>query len=383
MKLLVNATAPDTDQRLHGLDALRASAMLLGLVLHAAIPFMQAPFFWVGREAATGWFFDFLFTSVHSFRMPLFFLLAGFFSHLVCARKGWAGFLKQRALRIGVPFLLGMVTLVPFMIGIFLRMTGASRQQEGGFSIWDYPTFHLWFLEVLLIFYFCSALLGLAGKILPQARNTLDTAVNWGLSRGWPVALLLPPAMACLWSGSPGGWLPDGERLLPSLRVLVFYFLFFASGWLIHRASGALESLRRNTRPFLVIGLAGLGVVLALRIGLLSGKIDESLSVRLAGFAADTACAWFLSLGLMGAGLSLVKNQHPTIRYIADASFWIYLIHLPVMLLVQQGFHAWHIPIAIKFLTTLATTTAIGFASYALFVRHTPIGTLLNGPRKR
>lgn len=222
-----------------------------------------------------------------------------------------------------------------------------------------------------------------ADKIWPQARNTLDTAVNWGLSRGWLVALLLPPAMACLWSGTPGGWLPDGERLLPSLRVLVFYFLFFSSGWLIHRSPGELESLRRNTLPFLGVGLVGLGVVLALRIGLLSGQINESLSIRLAVFAADTACAWFLSLGLTGAGLSLVKNQNPTIRYIADASYWIYLIHLPVMLLIQQEVHAWHIPIAIKFLATLATTTAIGFESYALFVRHTPIGTLLNGPRKR
>jgi len=222
-----------------------------------------------------------------------------------------------------------------------------------------------------------------AGKILPQARNTLDRAVNWGLSRGWPVALLLPPAMACLWAGSPGAWLPDGERLIPSPHVLVFYFLFFASGWLIHRSPAALDSLRRNTRPFLGVGLAGLGFVLAVRIGFLSGKLDESLSVRLAGFAADTACAWFLSLGLTGACLSLVKNQHSTIRYLADASFWIYLIHLPVMLFIQQEVQAWHIPIAIKFLGTLATTTAIGFASYALFVRHTPIGTLLNGLRKR
>ena len=55
----------------------------------------------------------------------------------------------------------------------------------------------------------------------------------------------------------------------------------------------------------------------------------------------------------------------------------------PVALLfIQQEVHAWHIPIVIKFLATLATTTAIGFASYALFVRHILIGTLLNRPRK-
>lgn len=379
----MNANAPDTDQRLHGLDALRAAAMLLGLVFHATIPFMQAPFVWVAREPAEGWSFDLLFTGLHSFRMPLFFLLAGFFSHLLRAGKGWAGFLKQRVLRIGLPFLLGMLTLVPLMIWIYLWRTDTRWPLGGPFTLWDLPTFHLWFLEVLLIFYAVAALMGLIGKSVPQAATALGAAVDWGLARVWPVALLMPATMACLWAGSPGGWLPDGQRLFPEPRVLFFYFQFFALGWLIHRSSTAGVVLQRKFRPYLGIGLAGLAGVLIVRIGSLSGTFHESLAVRLLGFAADTASAWFLSLGLIGACLALVKNHHPAIRYVADASYWIYLIHLPIMLFVQIEIHSWHIPIIVKFLATLITTTAIGFATYALFVRHTPIGTLLNGPRKR
>lgn len=375
------SAAPQIDDRLHGLDALRAAAMLLGLVLHAAIPFMQAPFDWVAREPSGGWTFDLFFTGIHSFRMPTFFLLAGFFSHLVCARKGWRQFLRQRAWRIGVPFLVGMVTLTPLMIWIFVSQTPAAETPSAGLTLWNYPTFHLWFLEVLLIFYAAAALLGIAGKTLPACMPFLDRAVGWGIARVWPVALLLPPTMACLWPGAPGAWLPDGVSLFPAPRVLGFYFLFFSLGWLIHRAPSAWQSLQKSFLPYLAIGLAGLAVLLAVRIGVLDGKLSESFLLRLGGFAADAVSAWFLSLGLVGACLALVKNRYPAVRYVADASYWIYLVHLPVMLFIQSEFYPWHIPCAVKFLVTLAATTAVGFVSYSLFVRHTPIGTVLNGPR--
>jgi peptidoglycan/LPS O-acetylase OafA/YrhL len=70
-------------------------------------------------------------------------------------------------------------------------------------------------------------------------------------------------------------------------------------------------------------------------------------------------------------------------RDVADASYWVYLVHLPMMMFLQEELYAWSIPIFMKFLLTLLVTTLVGFASYALFVRYTFIGTILNGPRVR
>ena len=357
--------------------------MLLGLVLHASIPFMNAPFNWVARQSSGSWIFDILFTAIHSFRMPLFFLLSGFFSHLLCARKGWIGFLRHRAQHIGIPWLVGMLTLVPLIIGIILWKNKVDLSIGGGFSVLDIPTFHLWFLEVLLIFYSVAALLGVLGRFVPGFMTGLDRMVNQGLVHVWHIAFLLPPTMACLWIGSPGAWLPDGERLLPESRVLAFYFLFFAMGWVIHRLPTATDILQQRFRPFLLIGLSGLLLVVSVRIGLLSGQLHESPLIRVAGFSASTACAWFLSLGLVGLFLALVKSHHPAVRYVADASYWVYLIHLPVMMLLQEELYSWPIPIFLKFVLTLLATTIVGFASYALFVRYTFIGTILNGARVR
>ena len=85
-------TMPD---RLHGLDALRAGALLLGLVLHVSLAFFPQQIWIVADDSrsigAAGLFF-----AIHLFRMTAFFLIAGFFAHLMLARKGWAGFAKDR-----------------------------------------------------------------------------------------------------------------------------------------------------------------------------------------------------------------------------------------------------------------------------------------------
>lgn len=92
MSIPAVGSSPD---RRHDLDALRAAAMLLGIALHAAIPY--APFFpWSIRDSQTSDAFTLLFISIHGFRMPLFFLISGFFTAMVWKQKGMAPLLRQR-----------------------------------------------------------------------------------------------------------------------------------------------------------------------------------------------------------------------------------------------------------------------------------------------
>ena len=65
--------------RMYDLDALRAFAMLLGIVLHAAFPFLP----WRSSGDPDRPIFDLLILFIHGFRMPLFFLLSGFFTAML------------------------------------------------------------------------------------------------------------------------------------------------------------------------------------------------------------------------------------------------------------------------------------------------------------
>ena len=112
-QILEVESTSSADQRRHDLDALRATAMLLGIVLHAALSFSPIP--WSVSDKNQSEFFTILFAVIHGFRMPLFFLISGFFTAMLWRKRGLAGLLKQRAVRIVLPLILGCLTIVPAM----------------------------------------------------------------------------------------------------------------------------------------------------------------------------------------------------------------------------------------------------------------------------
>ena len=73
--------------RRYDLDALRATAMLLGIVLHAGLSF--TPFPWAVQDTQQSDFFGLLFAAIHGFRMPVFFVLSGFFTAMLWRGREW------------------------------------------------------------------------------------------------------------------------------------------------------------------------------------------------------------------------------------------------------------------------------------------------------
>ena len=89
---------------------------------------------------------------------------------------------------------------------------------------------------------------------------------------------------------------------------------------------------------------------------------------------------WLMTFGLMGMFRSLMSGESKTMRYISDSSYWLYLVHLPLIIVAQAIVRNWQLPAFVKFTLVCVVTSALLLASYQLFVRYTPIGTLLNGP---
>ena len=97
--------------RRHDLDALRGGAMLLGIVLHASLSVAGIP--WMIQSEQSSEALRHVYLFIHVFRMPLFFLLSGYFSVMLWQRRGVQGLARQRLLRIGLPLLIGAYTVVP------------------------------------------------------------------------------------------------------------------------------------------------------------------------------------------------------------------------------------------------------------------------------
>jgi peptidoglycan/LPS O-acetylase OafA/YrhL len=106
--------------RRHDLDALRAFAMFLGIGLHASLSFVSLP--WPVQDITQPPIFIFFIVLVHGFRMPLFFLLSGFFTMMLFRKRNIKSLILQRILRILLPCLIGCFTIIP-LLGYVSRET--------------------------------------------------------------------------------------------------------------------------------------------------------------------------------------------------------------------------------------------------------------------
>lgn len=379
------------EERLHALDNLRAVAMLLGIVLHAALSFMTLPIPWIARDVSRSFGFDVMVGLIHGFRMQLFMFVAGFFGHLLWQRLGARDFLRQRWQRIGVPFLIGMVTLTPAIIVIWgwgeLRAEPRPpRRQYGELTVFSIPTGHLWFLEMLLILYGSAALAAWAGAkakldaLLPR----LDAAFDWFIARSWKPLLLLPPTVLCLWTGPILGEVDHaGLRLLPAGRAIAYYGLFFLAGWWLHRRRHQLDALRNWVWLYFALAVFGYLALGACYMSPVKPADPNYWKVRLVGLTGASLYAWAMTFAVTGWFLRFAGQHRAWIRYLADASYWCYLLHLPLVLWLQVIVAKWPVNGWLKFAFIMAVNVVVLLLTYHWCVRYTWIGRMLNGPREK
>jgi len=83
----------------------------------------------------------------------------------------------------------------------------------------------------------------------------------------------------------------------------------------------------------------------------------------------------------MAICIRFFRNQSEKMRYISDASYWVYIIHVPVTHFIPGLFHGVAINVFVKFIISSILVTVICFASYHYFVRGSFIGQFLNGKK--
>ena len=97
--------------RRHDLDALRAFAMLLGILLHAVLSLTGNP--WIARDSHPAKWLEWVQSAIHGFRMPLFIFVSGYFTMMLWRRRGLAAMVDQRYQRVFIPCILGVVSILP------------------------------------------------------------------------------------------------------------------------------------------------------------------------------------------------------------------------------------------------------------------------------
>ena len=369
-----------SSQRLHDLDALRAVAMLLGILLHGTLFVLPEPILlWpIHDPAATGDpFYQVMIEFIHGFRMPVFFLLSGFFSVLLWERRGLREFAMQRLKRVGIPFIVGCLTVVPLGVWLVLHFGEGWKEPYWVLPlVWLFGTLgHLWFLWYLLL---------MAAGLVIAAR----LGVRFGHPIIWWLTIPLSLASALLMiEPVVGGDGDAGTGLVPNPALLWYYTCFFVFGAFMYRRDIVV---RRWWSVALIPATGAFTLVvylLYLHNGHIGGTPENAYMFRnwltLVATVFDTAFAWLMCIGLMGLFRWIAARERFWVRYMSDASYWMYLMHMFLVILGQRLVVGWPIHYHLKFLLVCGGVTVILVVSYQLLVRYTFIGRALNGPRTR
>src|SRR5690242_19159614 len=113
--------------RYQALNSLRAVMMLLGIYLHVTVAYSNTggwPYKQPELTGALNWTLGF----IHLFRMPVFYVMAGFFAALLYERRGLRRFADNRVHRVLVPFVAGWLVLFPMVLYLVaLDKVGAKK----------------------------------------------------------------------------------------------------------------------------------------------------------------------------------------------------------------------------------------------------------------
>lgn len=555
----MHASAP-TDRR-HDLDALRAVAMLLGIVLHASLSFCDVP--WLVQDTQRNAGLGIVFGLIHGFRMPVFFVMSGFFTAMLWRKRGLTSLLRHRVRRVLLPFILGLFTIVPVthfsylaaatnftfsftpdrtessspserrrlnfskaartgdiealrhylsdgvdpdssdpsygvtalswaalegrtQIAEILIEAGAGvdvKNRDGGTplhaaafmgrldvvqlllengsdvaaktingetpldsaqanwsftrsiakylkisldpenvkagrapvvellrnrmvleghrelitdreeletggetlrQIWNFLTrgeilAHLWFLWYLCWFVAAFAVYTTIADRMGWAHRLQKDILSW-CRYLWIVPLTMLPQWFMGNSGERPHFGPDlSANILPMPHLLVYYAIFFFFGALYYDCNDETGKVGKRwifTLPVALLIVSPIGLALG-------WSPDEESPNHIVSVLAQSLFAWMMVFSLMGAFRRLVVKGSAVWRYVSDSSYWLYLAHLPLIVLAQGLIRPWQLPALLKFSLLCIVTTAILLVTYEYLVRYTPIGTLLNGPRRR
>jgi peptidoglycan/LPS O-acetylase OafA/YrhL len=370
-------TACAASDRLHSLDALRAWALLACVAFHAAFSYADLPLVdvpWPARAAEPSRLVSLVLWWLRGFQLPLFFLLGGFFAAQLCVSRGPRAFVRHRLRRVALPYVVFAIVLLPLTFYVF-----AAGWWLAGDCTWNeirrvkfapaiqaqlYGSAHLWFLGDLVLY--CLLLSALKSPLAPRFQRGVR-ASGWVLLTG----LVLWIDATCV-IGHRNTFLPDPARFF-------YYIAFFAAGVTLYARADRLALLARWWPACLVVSLPFFAGAEALLRAERTGTLPAAGGVLFA--LSWSLFAWLSVAGFVGLAQRLFARPHARIRELADASYWTYLVHFPLVAALQILLTPVPFAATGKFALVTACTLALCLSSYERWVRHSFIGVLLNGRR--
>ncbi len=374
--------------RIVALDRARTFVTLLVLLHHSVINYTYFghgdPMRWLG--------FDLVVLFNDSFFMAFMFFVSGLFVRDSLVRKGSAVFLRERAWRLGVPFLISIFVLMPIAYyPSFLRYHLPGTTDFGFLHFWwrtltvgPWPSGPAWFLWVLLaldamaaaVWWIAPGIIDASGRLIYAARDRPMTAFAVFLIVS--TAAYLPMHLEF----GDTSWLEFRRFPLPiqTSRILLYLAYFFAGA-----AVGAMSlrggllaangELAKRWPVWLAFALVFYLAILVLVYAHHNWVADFDsppllwrVSYGLAFATYSAAMAFMVSaffLRSAESGWRLLDALRPS-------AYGIFLVHYIFIIWLQYAVYDYSFPAAVKFAIVFAATLSMSWG-LTVILRKIPV----------
>jgi surface polysaccharide O-acyltransferase-like enzyme len=361
------------------LDRTRTFLTLVVLIHHAVIPYT-----YFGHTDPKSWLgFDAVVLATDSFFMAMFFFLSGLFVWPGLAHKAPQIFLRDRLLRLGLPFAIAAFTIIPIAYyAIALRQhpdIGFAAFWWKTITVGPWPSGPIWFVWVLLVFDLLAMLLY---RISPKLLDPINRMSLRGYDHPAEFYLFLVAVTAVVYVPArvyfgPSHWFEFGPFDVQANRVLLYAACFFigAGTGAANFDRGVLSGDGRLAKSSWGWAFATLipycllwGLIYVKReiLGnppVLPNWYEASYGLFFVAFSAAilfAILAYFLRF--KQSGWSILDPMQP------DA-YGMFLVHYPIVLWLQYWLFDFDLPAIVKAVVAFVLTVALSWAATAALRR--------------
>ncbi|MEM1261074.1 MAG: acyltransferase family protein [Pseudomonadota bacterium] len=370
--------------RYHAVDNLRTGMMFVVMFGHPLLPYVTVPRSFKDPSAHPA--MDVVAVFLYAFAMQAFFVTAGFAAALILDRKGMRGLWQNRLTRIFVPLLGAYLILSPLTRGAYTFSKGVIAGDSLSAGLAAFATlewlrwsklYHLWFLLSLLLF---TALAVAWVMLLRHAGIAIvvrQAAARW--LAGWSGFLMLLALAAITTIPAYIDATGDGTHWAMQITLLGYFSL----GWLMYLEQDLIRFWQTRWRLPAATALVSLPIcVWASRVRLFNEN-DIDVPFGIVAGVSNAAIGLAMTVALIGWFHVHWERTTATSRLLNQASYWVYLIHYPVVIAAGGIVAIVTAPAVVKYLLTLVIAIPVIALTFTVLVLGTPLrGLLVGGPRR-
>ncbi len=333
-------------ERRYDIDWIRVIAIALLLIYHIAISFQPwgGMMMFVKANDSMEWLWIPM-SALNVWRIPLLFFVSGMGVSFAIKRRNWKGLIKERTLRILVPFIFGMFVIVPLHIFIW-------QDYYKQLMNYTFMPFHLWFLGNIFIY---VVVLSPLFFLLKNAEGKAWTEKLKRVFSG-PLGLLI---MAAAFIAEAEIVSPESfETYALTLHGFVLGMLAFAFGFIfIFSGNGFWEMIKKYAWVFLAVAFSLYLVRVMVYEIIFAPRFLMSIESNL----------WVLAL--FGLGYKYLNKGSATLSYLSQAAYPVYILHMLFLNLSGYFIFGMNIPVFFQFILVVLLTFIGCFLTYEFLIR--------------